>query len=302
MKREFAAAALLCGVTLSACYPAGGQTEAVPVWAREETIEALGRAYVEMPPTQAEFSVTYRAQAETSAEAGALATMRANLATETILALSDGTARVTSQLEIEPYFEQVTVRAGEFEEELAENRHPDALLGYVALAVVEVETDNIDQVALLRGGAMAVGPAEATPVRFELEPSAANQRIAFEAAVADAVDRAAIVARVSGGQLGPLLVLREGATSCLGQEYGAPGVDEDRSTRSRMEGFLTITGSRIHRGVTELLATTNVTDEALRAGTVDAATIIAAAEDFSLSADYDVHRVQARVCAIFAVD
>lgn len=300
MKRISILACLPALALMAGCDWQNGNASPVPVWAREATIEALGRAYIEVAPNRADFSVTYQGRGQTAAEAGALATARANLATEVINQLSDNEARITSQVQIEPFYRQVTIRVDEFEERLVENEHPDSLLGYIAEAIVEVESSDLSRVALLRGAAMAVGPAHATPVFFTLEPDVETQQAAFEAAVADATARAEIVARVSGNQVGPLLLLREGAQSCLGQEYGAPGQDITRSRAESFEDMITVTGSR-RRGVAELLAATGVTDEALRAGTVDLDSLVAAAEEFALSSDFSSQRLQSRVCAVFAV-
>ncbi|WP_417477209.1 SIMPL domain-containing protein [Maricaulis sp.] len=287
-------------VMMTGCDWQSGGTSPAPVWAREATIEALGRAYIEVLPNRAEFSVTYQGRGLTAAEAGALATARANLAADVINQLSDDEARITSSVRIHPFYRQVTVRVDEFEERLVENEHPDSLLGYIADATVEVRSSDLARIALLRGGAMAVGPAQATPVSFSLEPNVETQQAAFEAAVADATARAGIVARVSDNGLGPLLLLREGGQSCLGQEYGAPGQD---TARNQMDGFdvLTVTASRRPRGVSELLAATGVTDEALRDGTVDVGSLVEAAQDFALSSDFSPQRLQSRVCAVFAV-
>jgi uncharacterized protein YggE len=300
MKRISILACLPALALMAGCDWQNGNAGPVPVWAREATIEALGRAYIEVAPNRAEFSVTYQGRGETAAEAGALATARANLATEVINQLSDNEARITSQVQIELFYRQVTIRVDEFEERLVENEHPDSLLGYIAQARVQVESTDLSRIALLRGAAMAVGPADATRVFFTLEPNVETQQAAFEAAVADATARAEIVARVSGNQVGPLLLLREGAQSCLGKEYGAPGQDITRSRADSFGDVISVTGSR-RRGVAELLAATGVTDEALRAGTVDLDSLIAAAEDFALSSDFTPERLESRVCAVFAV-
>ena len=296
MKRISILACLPALALMAGCDWQNGNASPVPVWAREATIEALGRAYIEVAPNRADFSVTYQGRGQTAAEAGALATARANLATEVINQLSDGEARITSQLEIHPFYRQVTIRVDEFEERLVENEHPDSLLGYIAHVTVNVESTDLARIALLRGGAMAVGPADATDVYFALEPNVETQQAAFEAAVADATARAEIVARVSGNQVGPLLLLREGAQSCLGEEYGSPGQGPDQTM-----DVITVTGYSRQRSVSELLAATGVTDEALRAGTVDLDSLIAAAEDFALSSDFTPERLESRVCAVFAV-
>ena len=268
-----------------------------PVWAREETIEALGRAYIDVYPNNAVFVVQYRGRAESPELATTLAIARLNLAREAISTISDTGTTVLSQIGVDPYYEQVTRRTGEFTEDLVENIHPSALRGYVAWATLEVITSDLENVDLMRGAAMALGPAQADDVEFMLRPEVETSRRAFDAAVADATARAEIVAQRSGNSLGKLLLLREGLTSCLGREYTSPAVDSTRSDQ------IVVTGSRIARTPqSELISPLTVTDENLLAGNIEISSVLLAAEHLSLPSEYASERVESRVCAIFAVD
>ncbi|MBO6796654.1 SIMPL domain-containing protein [Maricaulis sp.] len=299
MKFTHALALSGAAVCLTACQFETTSDPSAPIWAREQSIEAIGRASIEVLPNRAEFGVSYRAQAATAAEANALAITRANLAVEAMREIGEDAVRITTSIDVEPFYEQVRIQVSEFEEAVEENIHPNALIGYVAIASVDVESSDLEGVATLRGAALALGPSEAGSVRFFLDAGVELQRTVFAAAVADAQARAEIVAQTSGDQLGSLLVLREGTQSCLGQVYGAPGQDALRSDASDR---IVVTGSRIRRTAYEAVSELDLTDSSLATGSISVDDIVEAAEAFTVASDFDPHRMTARVCAIYAVE
>lgn len=152
----FAAISLLA---LTACAPPQDKADE-----RRPTIEVLGRAFVEQAPNRARFNVEFEEKNEHSAAASAAVVERANRAAEAIRLASDGEVRITSNLDVRPYYRQVTRRLNEFNEQLVENVHPDALLGYVARVSVNVEVLDPEQAAAARGAALAAGPGAGTVV------------------------------------------------------------------------------------------------------------------------------------------
>ncbi|WP_421790823.1 SIMPL domain-containing protein [Hyphobacterium sp.] len=218
---------LVVGVSalaLSACEPMSGNP--VPIWAQGPVIEAQGRAYIEVPANRARFQVSFEGRAPTSEAASQQAVVRANLAAEAVRLAANGDVRITSNLSVRPYYEQVTERFGEGGERLVENRHPDSLLGYVATVSMNVVVLNPELTSDARGAALAAGPVNSGNVSFFLEPTAENQRSAFAAAVNDATERARIVAEAAGSQLGEIATLQEGQGPCLGRPSTETGYDD----------------------------------------------------------------------------
>lgn len=259
-------------MVLVGCGPAPGQVDERPVWARGPVVEAQGRAYVEMAPNRASFTVNFESKAERSEDASAAVVEQANSAAEAIRSASDDAVRITSNLSVRPYYSQVVRRTGEHSEQLVENVHPDALLGYVATVTVNVTVLDPAHAALARGAALAAGPVDSSPMRFFLEPTTESQRAVYAQAVQDAAQRAQLIAETSGATLGSLLLLQEGAGPCLGTPSSAIGYAQD----SRQDA---------------LLARTAAAPEASSQ----------AAEQFALAADLQPQRVEARACAVYSV-
>jgi uncharacterized protein YggE len=298
MNRSATLIPLTAALALAGCDLGQGSNGDAPIWAREATVEALGRAYIELPPDRASFTVVYEEQDTNSEQASAIAVRRANLATEAIRTIAGDSVRITSNMSIEPYYEQVTetiVRGEESREVLRENEHPDALLGYVSSVELRVEVLELEHLPTIRGAALAAGPRDSRNVQVYLDQTSEVQRMAFRAAVEDATERAEIVARISGDRIGRVLVLREGSDPCLGQAYGSPGRSEDN---------IVVTGSRIRRGSFDAMAPIATIDAEMfsQSGLVDPEMLIEIGAQYQLASDFAPQRVTASVCAIFAVE
>ncbi|MCW5725081.1 MAG: SIMPL domain-containing protein [Maricaulaceae bacterium] len=269
----------VAAVALSGCTQADDAADR-PVWARGPVIEAQGRAFVELPPNRASFSASYEARDAESAVASAEAVARANNAAEAVRIAAEGEVRITSNLSVRPYYQQVTRRTGPDREELVENVHPDALLGYVATVSMSVVVLDPERAASARGAALAAGPVSSGALRFYLEPDAENQRAAFAAAVRDAAQRARLIAEASGAELGTLQVLQEGQGPCLGSPSTATGYDDRVS----------VTAARAAAPPPPPPPPDATPQE-----------LAEAAERFALAADLQPQRIEARVCAIYSV-
>lgn len=247
-------------------------------WLQGPAIEAQGRAYVEMAPNRARFSVVFERRANASEAASEAVVRLANEASDAVrLAVGEEAVRITSDLHLRPYYQQVTRRRGEHVEDLVENVHPEALLGYVARVTVQVVVLAPEHAARARGAALAAGPVDAGGLSFYLEPDAEAQRRVFAAAVQDAAARARLIADESSVRLGSLLLLREGGQPCLGQPSTPPGVE----AYERMS---------VAAAAPQMLGDATPAQRYAKA-----------ADDYALAADMTPQRVEARVCAIYAV-
>lgn len=269
------ALAATAAMLMVGCSPAPDSVDERPIWARGAIVEAQGRAYVEMPPNRARFTVTFESKDERSEDASATVVEQANTATEAIRMASDEQVRITSDLSVRPYYRQVKRRTGEHSEQLVENVHPDALLGYVATVTVNVTVLDPEFAAVARGAALAAGPVNSSAMGFYLEPTTENQRAVYEQAVQDAAQRAQLIADASGATLGNLLVLQEGPGPCLG-------------TPSSQTGYAKGAISDIHMSAA-------AAPESRARATAETA------EQFALAADLQPQRVEARACAVYSV-
>jgi uncharacterized protein YggE len=270
-------ALLVLALVATGCVPVGDDGSDAPVWTRGPVIEAQGRAYVEALPNRASFSVSFERRAKTSEEASEAVVSRARDAAEAVRLASEDEVRITSNLSVRPYYSQVTRRFGEHNEQLVENVHPDALLGYVATVSMNVVVLEPERAALARGAALAAGPVNAGNLGFYLEPTADDQRKVFAAAVRDAAARAQLIADETNATLGALQVLREGSEPCLGQPSTPPAFE----SRAR--------GAMVAAPAADMAEST------------PAERYAKAAEDFALAADLAPQRLEARVCALYSV-
>lgn len=201
------------------------QDEGAPVWSAAPQVEAVGRATLEFPPNQGSFGVSYREQAATSQEASAAVIERANAVTAELRAAGGEDVRITANVSLSPYYEQVTETSRDGVERLVQNQHPDALLGYVATADLDITVLDADRLAELRAIALNAGPVNSRQPYFSHVPTEADARAVFSAAVEDAAARARIAAEGSGRRLGEMLFLTEGVDHCLGRSSGIVAVD-----------------------------------------------------------------------------
>jgi len=295
-------------IGLAGCGFGGSETDTSgPVWSRTASVEAIGRAYIEVLPNRGQFSVTFEARNEVSEDAVAEAVARANSVTEAMRAIDGNTLRITSDLSVSPYYEQFTRQTGRYQNQLVENEHPDALLGFTASVTITVIAFDLEHLAAVRGAAMAAGPANAEDVQFSMQPSAELYREAFAAAVDDATERARIVAESAGGRLGPVQILLEGQQPCLRPPATPAGLDNgDYNQLGRNEGGdrVVVTGSRIQRSDTGPPSPiTSVSAEAIAtAGYIDPDLLVGSSGNFALAADFEPMRFQTQVCAVFAVE
>jgi uncharacterized protein YggE len=276
--------ALLSGLALAACSDGAPEPSAAAPWTDGPVIEALGRAYIEVPPNRARFSVTFEARDADSAVASQTAIEAARAATAAIRAAAEDKLRVTADLQVNPYYEQVRIQVGEFQEQIIENVHPDHRLGFVARATVTTTMLDVSLADAARGAALAAGPVSAQALYFYLEPTADDQRRVYAAAAEDARRRAEVSAANAGGRLGKLLVLQENSGPCLSYATTPVGYDEY---------------NRFDYAAAPAPAAPPPPPMAAPAGPGGVDEILAQAEDYELAADPDPQRVQAQVCAVY---
>jgi hypothetical protein len=283
-----ATALAAAAVALAACTPPQA-IDTRPVWLKGPTIEAQGRAFVELAPNRARFGLSYEHKAPTSQAASRQAVEKARVAAAVIREAAENAVRVTSDLSVRPYYQQITTQncwaPDQCQEQVIENVYPDALVGYVATVRVNVEVLDPTKSDAVRAAGLAAGPTSADNLYFYLEPTADNQRAAFEAAAADAQARAKAAAASSGVSLGQLLILQEGQGPCRGYETTEVGLEAwDGAPAERMMAMAPPPPAPAPAPSFQ--------------GKVEAVAL--AASDFTLPADPEPQKVEARVCAIYA--
>lgn len=272
MNRFFRA---ICAATISAAALIGTaqaqeQTFSQPYWVTRPVIETIGMATVEFAPNRATFSVTYLAVENTAERATRAAADNARRGEQAIRATVSESVRISSQLSLEPLYEQYRDREGN----RIDNTRPDQISSYAARVTLQVSIDNqgnLDSAATARAAAMAAGPEVTTPLNFFLVPTAEMRRQVYADAVADAHGRARAAAAATGQTLGDLLVVQDGRGPCLGQWTELPSgvrgpapVAAPPPPRSRLAGNeeIIVTASRSQPAITtEDIAALNLPSE-----------------------------------------
>lgn len=290
MKKTLTSAAIALSVSSLACAQdarSGTTVFEQPYWTQTPVIEALGRAEVELAPNRASFSVSFVEVNKDSKVAMQSAVERARIAYDAVKAVAGDAARVTSSVQVEPYYEQYRDRDGD----RIENRRADKVKGYQGRASISVTMLDVSKAGEARAAALVLGPENSSSLRLYLERTAEVNRQAYEAAVTDAAARAEASARAVGAKLGRVLVIQEGSGPCLGSWTSQPGRITSRSRSN---------ASDVNERRT--LDTVVVTSQKMVNGREETVTITQAdINALNLPSDKPPQTVSAQVCVLYAV-
>lgn len=250
-------------------------SELRPYWIDHPVIEIIGSAQMDFQPNRARITVQLEAMDANADRAQIAVSDRARAAVARVQALAGSKARISAVSTREEVYEQYRTRDGT----RVENERSDKVEFYINRWTITVILDDLTLVPTVRGELLSAGNArELAPVSFWFEPSPAQSRAVYEAAVQDGMARADIAARAAGGARLRLVTLQEGQTDCLSV---------------RMEG------DGIHDASASLMMAPMAAPPPPPSG---AATRRLTATDVTLPADPPTTRLEARVCMIYAVE
>ena len=260
-----------------------------PYWTETPVIEVLGRAEIELPPNRASFSVSFVETNKDAKIAMRSAVERARIAYDAVKAVAGDSARVTTSVQVDPYYEQYRDRDGD----RIENRRADKVKGYEGRASVAVTMLDVSKAGEARAAALVLGPENSGNLRLYLERTAEINRQAYEAAVNDAAARARASARAASATLGRVLVIQEGQGPCLGRWTSQPGRTLSRNefvsaspvtSANRRQSTVVVTGSLLANGREQEVIITQADIDAL-----------------NLPSDKPPQTVTAKVCVLYAI-
>lgn len=218
---RFAAAALAVAL---ACAPAHAQTIAPLRPYDPAIVRVAGRAELYLPPDQARVAVSFYGPGRTAAAATAAVSERAHALDAAIRAIDP--QRVVAErtdISVTP-----VMRAGG-------ERRPDRISGYEATAAVTILVRDLGLLSRAMEAAMSASPDRFEDVQFSIRDTERARRLAREAAIRDAVDKARTYVEGAGSRLGRLLLVEEGGQGMIAQSGNralfrerAPGVIEDQ--------------------------------------------------------------------------
>jgi uncharacterized protein len=183
-----------------------------PYWIERPVIEVIGRASLDFQPNRARLMVQMEAMDPDADRAQMAVSDRARAAVARVQQLAGSKAKVTAVATREEVYEQYRTRDGT----RVENERSDKVEFYVQRWAITVVLEDPALASRVRAELLAAGNAqELGSVGFWFEPSPAETRALFQAAVDDGTARAEIAARASGGARLRLLVMQEGQQQCL---------------------------------------------------------------------------------------
>lgn len=166
------------------------------------SLSVTGHAEIEVEPDQAVIQLGVREEAPTAAEAqsGVNRIVQKVLAAIEALPL-DPRQIQTSQLSLEPVYGDARSRR-----EAEEPR----ILGYRASYTLSIETRDLTKISPIIDLALEAGANQLRGIRFGLSDEKSARKEALRQAVADAIEKAEVVARAAGARLEQILAIVEG--------------------------------------------------------------------------------------------
>ncbi len=165
-----------------------------------------GRAELYLPPDQARVTVSFYNPGRTAAEATNAVSARSRALDAAIRALASPNAQMErTDVSVVP-----VMRAGG-------ERRPDRITGYEATIAATVLVKDLALLSRVMEAAMGAQPDTFQDVQFSIQDTQRARRLAREAAIRDAVEKARTYVEGAGFRLGQLLLVEEGGSSMIAQ-------------------------------------------------------------------------------------
>jgi uncharacterized protein YggE len=180
-----------------------------------------GRAELYLPPDQARVQVSFYNPARAAAEATQAVTARARALEAAIRSIDpQQVALDRTDISVTPVMRE----GGE--------RRPDRINGYQATAAVVILVRDLSLLGRAVEAAMGAGPDTFEDVAFSIRDTERARRLAREAAIRDAVDKARVYVEGAGHRLGRLLLVEEGGSAMIAQSGNRARVRQEVNTVS----------------------------------------------------------------------
>jgi uncharacterized protein YggE len=171
----------------------------------ERTVTMSGRAEVTAAPDRAQISAGVVSEAKTAAAAFAANARTMNTVFAELKKAGIAERNIqTSDLSVAPVYQNVAQKWGPSQRRI---------VGYRATNLVSVTIDKIDRIGATVDALVGAGANQVNDIAFSIRDSAALLAKARKAAAKDAILRAETYAEAAGVKLGPILSIREDASS-----------------------------------------------------------------------------------------
>lgn len=169
-------------------------------------VRVAGRSELYLPPDQARVGLQFYSPGRTAAEATEAVSRRSRALEAAVRAIDPQKARFErTDFTVDPVFRE----GGE--------RRPDRINGYEARAQVTILVTDLTLLSRVVEAVVNGQPDTFDDVAFSIQDTATARRLAREAAVRDAVDKARTYVEGAGFRLGRLLLVEEGGSNMIAQ-------------------------------------------------------------------------------------
>jgi uncharacterized protein YggE len=184
-------------------------------------VRVAGRAELYLPPDQARVRVSFYNPGRTAAEATQTVSARAR-ALEAAVRAIDPQQVVLDRTDVSVV--PVMREGGE--------RRPDRITGYEATAAVTILVRDLALLGRSVEAAMSSQPDTFDDVAFSIRDTERARRLAREAAIRDAVDKARVYVEGAGSRLGRLLLVEEGGGGMIAQSGNRAAFAREREQQA----------------------------------------------------------------------
>ncbi len=184
--------------------------DTAPWWMAQPILASLGKVTTEVRANRASFTASFQAVEPTAARATQAAADKIKALTATLNSYGADKVRMETSFSVTPLYDQYRDKDGN----LIANQRGDKIERYQVNANVSVEVRDMAVIERAFNAVASAAPTSVGRVYFNLQPDNALNTELFNAAVADAAQRARAAATASGARLGAVKLIDPTGRAC----------------------------------------------------------------------------------------
>jgi len=184
--------------------------DTAPWWMAQPILASLGKVTTEVRANRASFTASFQAVEPTAARATQAAADKIKALTATLNGFGADKVRMETSFSVTPLYDQYRDKDGV----LIANQRGDKIERYQVNANVSVEVRDMAVIERAFNAVASSAPTSVGRVYFSLQPDNGLNSELFNAAVADAAQRARLAAAASGARLGAVKLIDPTGRAC----------------------------------------------------------------------------------------
>jgi hypothetical protein len=209
--------------------------DTAPWWMAQPILASLGKVTTEVRANRASFTASFQAVEPTAARATQAAADKIKALTATLGSFGADKVRMETSFSVTPLYDQYRDKDGN----LIANQRGDKIERYQVNANVSVEVRDMAVIERAFNAVASSAPTSVGRVYFNLQPDNVLNTELFNAAVADAAQRARLAATASGARLGAVKLIDPTGRAC---ETDVLVAGADRRAENEAQNEIVVTG------------------------------------------------------------